>query len=108
MHNGVKAGSFREIVLTCVVLHSMLRTDQGGVDRVPTPADDIAAIANEQVVYAPDENCRNPLREAKHQRDQLKDYFNHAGAFAGQILFFRSTQLFQELLFKLMLHHKFQ
>ena len=30
------------------------------------------------------ENFRNPLREAKHQRDLLKDYFNHVGALAGQ------------------------
>ena len=32
----------------------------------------------------PDENYRNPLREAKHQKDLLKDYFNHVGALAGQ------------------------
>ena len=43
-----------------------------------------AAIANEQVAYVPDDNYRNPLREAKHQQDLLKDYFNHLGALAGQ------------------------
>ena len=32
----------------------------------------------------PDDNYRNPSREAKHQRDLLKDYFNHVGALAGQ------------------------
>ena len=32
----------------------------------------------------PDENYRNPAREAKHQRDLLKDYFNHVGALAGR------------------------
>ena len=32
----------------------------------------------------PDENYRNPLREAKHQLEVLKDYFNHIGALAGQ------------------------
>ena len=26
----------------------------------------------------------NPLREARHQRDLLKDYFNHVWALAGQ------------------------
>ena len=57
----------RNIVLICVVLHNMLMTHQCGLDRAPTPADDIAAIANEPVVYVPDENCRNPSREAKHQ-----------------------------------------
>ena len=58
-------------------------THQSRLDRAPTPADDIAAIANEPVVYVPDENCRNPLREAKHQRELLQDYFYH-GALARQ------------------------
>ena len=31
----------RDIVLTCVVLHNMLRIHLGGADRPPTPADDI-------------------------------------------------------------------
>ena len=31
----------RDIVLTCVALHNMLRSHQGGADRPPTPADDI-------------------------------------------------------------------
>ena len=44
----------RDIGFTCVVL----KTHQGG-------ADDVAALQNEQVVYVPNENCRNPLREAK-------------------------------------------
>ena len=70
----------RDIVFTSAVL----RTHQGGLDRAPNPADDIAAIANEAAVYVPDENYRNPLREAKHQRDLLKEYFNHVGALAGQ------------------------
>ena len=56
-----------DIVLTCVVLHTMLRTYQGGADRAPTQADDIAAIQNEQLVYMPEENYRYPSREAKHQ-----------------------------------------
>ena len=30
-----------------------------------------------------DDNYRIPFREAKHQRDLLKDYFNHLGTFAG-------------------------
>ena len=56
----------RDIMFTCVVLHNMLRTDQGG-NRAPTPANDVAALWNEQVVYVPDENYRIPLRENKHQ-----------------------------------------
>ena len=74
----------RDIVVTCVMLHNMLRTHQGGVDGGPTQADDIAAMANESVVYVPDENHRNPLRETKHQLDLLKNYFNHIGALAEQ------------------------
>ena len=31
----------RDIVLTCVVLHNMLRRYQGGADRPSIPADDI-------------------------------------------------------------------
>ena len=31
----------RDIVLTCVVLHNMLRSHQGVADRPATPADDI-------------------------------------------------------------------
>ena len=50
----------RDIVFTCVVLHNMLRTHQGEADRAPT-------LANEQVVYVPNENYRNPSWEAKHQ-----------------------------------------
>ena len=30
------------------------------------------------------ENFRNPPREAKHQQDLVKDYFNNLGALAGQ------------------------
>ena len=55
-----------------------------GADRAPIPADDIAALQNEWVVYVPDDNFRNLLREAKRQRDLLKDYFKHLGALAGQ------------------------
>ena len=46
----------------------MLRTHQSREDRASTPADDIADLQNEHVVYVPDDNYRNPLREAKHQR----------------------------------------
>ena len=74
----------RDIVFICVVLHSIMRTQQGGADRVPSPANAAAALHNEQAVYVPNENYRNPLREAKHQRELLIDYFSHIGALAGQ------------------------
>ena len=100
----------------------MLRTHQFGLDGAPNQGDDTEAIPNEAVVYVPEENHRN-LREAKHQRDLPKDFFNHIGALAGQedrigvvksnnpreiswhlSAFFRTTQLFQEFLLILTLH----
>ena len=75
----------RDIVCTCVVLHNMLRTQQGGADMAPIRANDQATLQNEQVMYVPNENRRNPSREAKHQQELLlKDYFNHVRALAGQ------------------------
>ena len=74
----------RDIVLTFLVLHNMLRTHQGGAEGAPTPSDDIADLENEEVMYVPDDNYRNPLREAKHLQELLKDYFKHLGALAGQ------------------------
>ena len=67
-----------------IVFHNIQRTHQGGPDRAPTPADDIAALQTGQVVYVPDENYRNPSNDAKHLQDLLKDYFNHVGALAQQ------------------------
>ena len=57
----------RDIVFLCVVWHNMMRTHQDGADRAPTPANDATALQNDQVVYLPNENYRNPTREAKHQ-----------------------------------------
>ena len=54
----------------------MMRTHQGGADRAHTPSNDVVALKNEQVVYVPDKNYRNHLREAKHHRDLLKHYYN--------------------------------
>ena len=73
----------RDIVLTCVVLHNILRRHQRGADRPPTPADDIVAPQAEQGEQRQHKNFRNPSREAKHQRDLPKDHFNHVGALAG-------------------------
>ena len=62
----------------------MLRTHQCGADRASTPLNDTVALQNEQVVYVPDDNYRNPSRKARHQRDLLKDYFIHLGVLAGK------------------------
>ena len=69
----------RDIVLTCVVLHSMLRSHKGTADSPPTSADDIQPPQGDQGEEGHQENFGNLLREAKHQRDLLKDYFNHVG-----------------------------
>ena len=75
----------RDIVLTCVVLHKGPEAIRGGgTDRPPTLADDIQPPQGDQGEQRPQENFRNPSREAKHQQDLLKDYFNHMGALAGQ------------------------
>ena len=74
----------RDIVLTCVVLHNMLRRHQGGADRPPTPADDIQPPQADQSEQGQNENFRNPSRDTKHRRDLLKDYYNNLGALAGQ------------------------
>ena len=57
----------RDIVLTCVVLHNMLRSHQVGADRPPTPTDDIQAPQADQGEQGHKCNFRNPLREGKHQ-----------------------------------------
>ena len=74
----------RDIVFTCVVLYYMWRTRQGGADRGHTPENDVVALQNEQVVYVPNENYRNPSREVKHQQELLKDYLNHVGHLLGR------------------------
>ena len=53
----------RDIMFMCVVLHNIMRIHQGGSDRASTPANDVKALQNKQVVYVPNENYRNPLSE---------------------------------------------
>ena len=71
-------------MLTCVVPHNMLRSHRGEAERPPTPADDRQPPQGDQAEQGQDENVRNPSREAKCQRNLLKDYFNNFGALAGQ------------------------
>ena len=113
----------RDIVLTCVVLHNMLRSHQGGADRPPTSADNIVAPQAHQREQGHHENLRNPLREAKHQQDRLKDRLLQSlggtGWPGGQSLrrlrgrtcchlsvLFRTSQITQELLFSKVLPKK--
>ena len=55
----------------------------GGSRQTTTPANDIQPPQADQGEQRHNRNFRNPSREAKHQRDLLKDYFNHVGALAG-------------------------
>ena len=90
-----------------------------------TPGTDVVAQQNEQALYVPNENYRNPSREAKYQQELLKAIWGHwldrtgsemwqsttlgaeAGfyqSFSGLLsVLFRTNQLFQELLLKLVL-----
>ena len=77
----------RDIVLTCVVLHNIR-----AADRPPTPADDIQPHQGDQGGQGHQENFRNTSREDKHQRDLLKDYFNHVGCWLGRRTKFKKTE----------------
>ena len=77
----------RDNVLRCVVLHNMLRSHRG--EQTDNPLQLTTYNHHRQTWGNRDiergwGNFRNPSREAKHQRDLLKDYFNHMGVLAGQ------------------------
>ena len=59
-NNGAKAKVVRDILLTCIVLHDMLKIHQGGGASESTPQDEVAAIVNGPVVYVADENAGIP------------------------------------------------
>ena len=76
----------REVVLTCVVLHNILRSQYQSQHGGQEPGDDDAVPGDCRLIGGaagggPD---RNPAREAKRQRDYLQDYFNNEGAVAWQ------------------------
>ena len=57
----------RDIVLTCVVLHNMLRSHQG--EQTDHPLQQTTQPPqNDQGEQGQNEHVRNPLREAKHQQ----------------------------------------
>ena len=77
----------RDVVMTCVVLHNILRSQYQGQNGGQEPGDDEDDVPGDCRLIGgapgggPD---RNPAREAKRQRDYLKDYFNNEGAVAWQ------------------------
>ena len=78
----------RDVVMTCVVLHNILRSQYQGQHGAQQPGDDDdddvpgdCRLIGGAAGGGPD---RNPAREAKRQRDYLKNYFNNEGAVAWQ------------------------
>ena len=77
----------REVVFTYVVLHNVLRSQYQGQHGGQVPRDNNDDMPGECRLIGgvagggPD---RNPVREAKRQRDYLKDYFNNEGVVAWQ------------------------
>ena len=67
----------RNIVLTCVVLHNMLRSHWGGADRPFTPADNIQPPQADQEEKGQNENFRNQLREAKSSNVKVQTLQTH-------------------------------
>ena len=74
----------RDVVMTCVVLHNILRSQYQGQEPGYDEDDDVPGdcrLIGGAAGGGPD---RNLAREAKRQRDYLKDYFNNEGAVAWQ------------------------
>ena len=78
----------RDIVLTCVLLHNMLRSHQAGADRPPAPADDIQPPQADQGEQGPNENLRNPSRGAQTSMRPAERLLQSRGGtgWAGQSL----------------------
>ena len=76
----------REVVFTCVVLHNILRSQYQGQHGGQQPGEDDDVPGDCVFIRgtAGGGQDRNPAREAKRQRDYLKDYFNNEGAVAWQ------------------------
>ena len=76
----------RDVVLASVILHNILRSQYQGQHGGQQPGDDDDVPGDCRLIggAADDERDRNPAREAKRQRDYLKDYFNNEGAVARQ------------------------
>ena len=79
----------RDVVMTCVVLHNILRSQYQGQDGAQQPGgggddddDDVPGDCSVIGGAAGGGQDRNPARVAKRQRDYLKDYFNNEGAVA--------------------------
>ena len=78
----------RDVVMTCVVLHNILRSQYQGQHGAQQPGgdddDDVPGDGRLIGDAADGGHDRNPTREAKRLRDYLKDYFTNEGAVAWQ------------------------
>ena len=75
----------RDMVLICVVLHNILRSQYQGQHGGQQPGDDDVTGDGWLTGGAADGgHNRSPAREVKRLRDYLKDYFNNEGAVAWQ------------------------
>ena len=76
----------REVVLTCVVLHNILRSQYQGQHggQEPGDDDDDDDVPGDCRLIGGAAGGGPEDREAKRQRDYLKDYFNNEGAVAWQ------------------------
>ena len=76
----------RDVVMTCVVLHNILRSQYQGQHGAQQPGGDDDVPGDGRLIggAADGGRDRNPAREAKRLRDYLKDYFNNEGAVAWQ------------------------
>ena len=81
----------RDVVMICLVLHNILRSQYQGQHGAQQPGgdhddddDDVPGDGQLIGVAADGGRDRNPAREAKRLRDYLKDYFNNEGAVAWQ------------------------
>ena len=77
----------RDVVMTCVVLHNILRSQYQGQHRGQQNGggDDDDDVPGDGRLIGGAADCGrniNPAREAKRLRDYLKDYFNNEGAVA--------------------------
>ena len=75
----------RKIVMMCIVLHNVLRSQQARQAGGQGPDDE--QLPDSGLVDggdAGDGHDRNPSRDAKEQREYLKDYFNNEGAVLWQ------------------------
>ena len=78
----------RDVGMTCVVLHNILRSQYQGQHgaRQPGDDDDDDVPGDGHLIGGGADGGRdkNPAREAKRLRDYLKDYFNNEGAVVWQ------------------------